>query len=59
MLPGWGLVDHLVLEDPGEVVGMKIAWRPAARAGLMSERGLLPIIHVLLASQPWWETSER
>ena len=34
--------------------GMKMAWSPAARAGLMSERGLLPIIQVAQASQPWW-----
>jgi hypothetical protein len=37
---------------------MKIALRPALRAGLMSERGLLPIIQVLGASQPWWVVSE-
>ena len=31
-----------------------MALRPALSAGLMSERGLLPIIQVLQASQPWW-----
>ena len=28
-----------------------MAWRPALRAGLMSDLGLLPIIQVELASQ--------
>jgi len=30
-----------------------MAFRPALSAGFMSERGLLPIIHVLQPSQPW------
>jgi len=32
--------------------GMKMALRPAANAGLISDLGLLPIIHVVQASQP-------
>jgi hypothetical protein len=39
--------------------GMKMALRPAPRAGLMSERGLLPIIQVEQASQPWWVARVR
>jgi len=39
--------------------GMKMALSPALRAGLMSERGLLPIIQVLRGSQPWWAERDR
>ena len=59
MLAGGGLVDDLVLEDPGEVVGDEDGVEAGARAGLMSERGLLPIIQVLQASQPWWAARAR
>ena len=34
--------------------GMKTAFSPAESAGLMSERGLLPIIQVQAGSQEWW-----
>jgi hypothetical protein len=39
--------------------GMKTALRPAARAGLTSDLGELPIIQVMLASQPWWVARVR
>jgi hypothetical protein len=48
-----GVVDHRVLERPGVAFGMNTALMPAARAGLMSDFGELPIIQVLSGSKPF------
>ena len=38
---------------------MNTALRPAASAGLMSDLGLLPIIHERCVLQPWVLTTRR